>query len=141
MPRSPVPGEAPLVPRYLPNAPIVHNVTLGTLTNEIHVDATIDTRSTICVVPRSIARALGFHSGNRLRKRSVNVVGSQVEMDIHRLEYVKVGSAKVYSVFFGAHNTFPNSRMMLVGLSFMGKFATTTFDFDERRVLFRSRNA
>jgi hypothetical protein len=67
------------------------------------------------------------------------VVGSQVEMDMHRLEYVKVGSAKAYSVLFGAHDTFPNTRMMLVGLTFINKFTTTTLDFDEKRVLFRSR--
>lgn len=66
------------------------------------------------------------------------MVGSYVQMDMHRLEWVRVGSAKAYSVIFGVHDTFPNSRDMLVGLTFMGKFRSVTFDFDEGRVLFRS---
>ena len=137
MPRSPVPGGAPLEPRYLPNATVVRNVTLGTLTNEIHVDAMIDTGSTFCVVPTIFARALGFNPTNRLHRRPVYVVGRQVQMDMHRLEYVKVGSAKAYGVIFGAHDTFPGSRKMLVGLTFIRQFNTFTFDFDQERVLFR----
>jgi predicted aspartyl protease len=89
--RSPVPGEAPLVPRFLAQgATIVHNITLATMTSEMHVDAMIDTGASICVVPPSIARALGFESHNRLRQRRVNVVGGQVKMDMHRLQYMKV---------------------------------------------------
>ena len=61
-------------------------------------------------------------------------------MDMHRLEYVKLGTAKAYSVVFGAHDTFPGTRNMLVGLTFIRQFRTT-FDFDEKRVLFRSRNS
>ena len=72
---------------------IVNNITLATITSEIHVDALIDTGASICVVPPSIARALGFEPSDRLRQRRVNVVGGQVQMDIHRLEYMKVGSA------------------------------------------------
>jgi predicted aspartyl protease len=140
--RSPVPGEAPFALRYLPNGTIVHNVTLGTMTDEMHVDAMIDTGATLCVVPRNIARALGFTSGNRLRQQLVDAVGGQVQMDIHRLEYVRVGSAKAYSVLFGVYNTFPSSRltsrMTLVGLTFIRQFRTT-FDFEENRVLFRAR--
>jgi predicted aspartyl protease len=71
---------------------IVRNITLATMTNEIHVDALIDTGATMCVVPPSIASALGFGSHNR--QRDVNVVGDQVKMDMHRLDYMKVGSAK-----------------------------------------------
>ena len=141
MPRSPVTGEAPLEPRYLPNATVVRNVTLGTLTNEIHVDAMIDTGSTFCVVPPIFARALRFDHANRLHRRPVNVVGSQVQMDMHRLEYVKVGSAKAYGVIFGVHNAFPDSRVMLVGLTLIRQFNTLTFDFGENRVLFRSRDS
>jgi len=125
-----------LDPAALPILPMVRNVTLGTLTGEIHLDAVIDTGSTYCVVPPSIARALGFDFSNRLWRRAVGVVGNLVEMDMHHLEYVTVGSAKVYSVLFGVHNTFPRSRDMLVGLTFMSNFRTT-FDFDEKRVLFR----
>jgi len=61
-------------------------------------------------------------------------------MDLHRLEYLRVGSAKAYSVMFAVHNTVPRARYMLVGLSFIRKF-TTTVDFDDNRVLFRSRAA
>ncbi len=58
-------------------------------------------------------------------------------MDMHRLEYVKVGSARAYSVTFGVHEAFPKSRIVLVGLTFIRQFRTT-FDFDENRVLFRT---
>jgi predicted aspartyl protease len=126
-----------LAARHWPSGTVVYNVTLATMTNEIHVDAMVDTGSTMCVIPQSIARWLGLHSGNRLRKRVVNVVGGQVEMDLHGLYSVQVGSAKAYNVLVGVHNTFPGTRMMLVGLTFMGKFTTTTFDFSEKRVLFR----
>jgi predicted aspartyl protease len=137
--RSPVPGEAALVPRWLPSATIVHNVILATLTRQIHVDAMIDTGASLCVIPVSFARALGFRPENRLRQRVVNVVGGQVQMDIHRLEYVKVGSAKAHSVTFGAFDTFPNSRMPLIGHTFMAKFTTITFDLAGKRVVFRRR--
>jgi hypothetical protein len=39
---------------------VVQNVTLGTLTDEIHLDAVIDTGSTLCVVPPIFARQLGL---------------------------------------------------------------------------------
>lgn len=120
------------------NIVMVRNVTLGTLTGEVHLDAVIDTGATYCVVPPSIARVLGFDSSNRLWRRTIDVVGGHVEMDMHRLEYVQVGSAKAYSVMFGSHDIFPRSRNMLVGLSFIKEFRTT-FDFHDNRVLFRSR--
>jgi hypothetical protein len=37
---------------------VVQNITLGTLTDEIHLDAVIDTGSTLCVVPPIFARQL-----------------------------------------------------------------------------------
>lgn len=117
---------------------LVRNVTLGTPTTEQHLDALIDTGATYCIVPPSIARVLGFNSGNRIGTEKTNIVGSQVEMDVHRLEYVRVGSAKAWSVMFAVYNAVPRTRYMLVGLSFIGKFRTT-FDFDEERVVFRSR--
>jgi predicted aspartyl protease len=136
--RSPIPGEAPLAPRFLAQgATIVHNITLATMTSEIHVDAMIDTGASICVVPPSIARALGFEPHNRLWQRPVNVVGDQVKMDMHRLQYMKVGSAKAYGVSFGVYSTFPGSLMPLVGLTFMDKFTAITFDLAGKRVVFR----
>ena len=137
MRRSPVPGEAPLAARYLPSGTVVHNITLATMTSEIHVDALIDTGASICVVPPPIAHALGFGPHNRLRRRRVNVVGGQAWMDVHRLEYVKVGSAKAYGLLFGAYEAFPDPRMTLVGHTFMERFKTVTFDLAKKRVVFR----
>jgi predicted aspartyl protease len=119
---------------------VVQNVTLGTLTDEIHLDAVIDTGSTLCVVPPIFARQLGFNSSNRLEGGLVRVIGGgTVQMDKHRLERVRVGSAMAYDVEIGVQNTFAGSRQMLVGLTFIKQFRTT-FDFDEGRVLFRARN-
>lgn len=138
MPRSPVPGEAPLDPAAVSKIALVRNVTFGTLTTEQHLDAMIDTGATHCIVPPSIARALGFHSSDRIGTEPTSTVGGQVLMDLHRIEYLRVGSAKAYRVVFAVHNTIPGTRWMIVGLSFIRKF-TTTVDFDENRVLFRSR--
>jgi predicted aspartyl protease len=127
-----------LVPRYLPSGgTIVNNITLATMTSEIHVDALIDTGASICVVPPNIARALRFEPDNRLRQKRVNVVGGQVKMDVHRLEYMKVGSAKAYNVPFGVYSTFSEPRITLVGLTFMEKFTTITFDHALLREVFR----
>jgi predicted aspartyl protease len=117
---------------------MVRNVALGTLTTEHHLDGLMDTGATHCIVPPSAARALGFNSGNRIRTETTTVVGSQVEMDVHRLHYLRVGSAKAWSVTIAVYNAVPGARYILVGLSFMRQFRTT-FDFDERRVLFRAR--
>ena len=136
---SPGTGEAPLVSRVRTMA-VVQNVTLGTLTDEIHLDAVIDTGSTLCVVPPIFARQLGFNSSNRLEGGLVRVIGGgTVQMDKHRLERVRVGSAMAYDVEIGVQNTFAGSRQMLVGLTFIKQFRTT-FDFDEGRVLFRARS-
>jgi predicted aspartyl protease len=118
---------------------VVENVTLATLSDEVHLDAVIDTGATVCVVPPIFARALGFDSSNRLGGGPVQVIGGgSAEMDIHRLEWVKVGSAKAYDVEIGVANTFAGSLRMLVGLTFIKQFRTT-LDFDGRRVIFRSR--
>ena len=119
---------------------MVRNVTLGTLTTEQHLDALIDTGATFCIIPPSTARVFRFNSGNRIRTETIYVVGGQVEMDVHQLEYLKVGSARAWSVMVAVYNAVPRTRFMLVGLSFISKFRTT-FDFDEKRVLFRSRNS
>jgi predicted aspartyl protease len=123
------------------NLAVVQNVALSTLTDEVHLDAVIDTGSTLCVVPPVFARRLGFDSSNRLEAGPVAVIGGgYVQMDVHMLEWVKVGSAKAYSVRFGVQNTFagPGARKMLVGLTFI-KHRRTTFDFGGGHALFRSR--
>ncbi len=62
-------------------------------------------------------------------------------MDVHKLEWVRVGSAKAYDVRMGVQNTFagPGARKMLVGLTFTRQFRTIS-DFDGSRVLFRARS-
>lgn len=77
---------------------MIRNVALGILSGEHRADAMLDTRATYCVVPPSVARLLEFNSGNRLGTRPVNVMGGQVMMDLHRLEYLKVGTALAYRV-------------------------------------------
>jgi predicted aspartyl protease len=120
---------------------VVENVALSTLTDQVHLDAVIDTGSTMCVVPPIFADTLGFDSSNRLEEGPVGVIGGgYVRMDVHRLEWVRVGSAKAYNVKFGVQKTLPESRMMLVGLTFIKQFRTI-FDFDGGRVVFRSRRA
>ena len=61
-------------------------------------------------------------------------------MDIHRLEWVRVGSAKAFDVRIGVAETVAGSLRMLVGLSFIKQFRTI-FDFEGHRVLFRSRTS
>jgi predicted aspartyl protease len=93
MPRSPVPGEAAINPRVARMA-IVQNVALGSVSDEVHLDAVIDTGATMCIVPPIFARQLGFDSSNRLRGGPIRVIGgSIVQIDEHRLEWVRVGSA------------------------------------------------
>ena len=50
-------------------------------------------------------------------------------MDMHWLEFLKVGSAKAYRLKTGVYNTVPGARFIIVGLSFMKQFRTT-FNFD-----------
>ncbi len=136
---APVPGEAEIDRGPTArNVVLLRNVRLGTITNERRVDALLDTGATYCVVPSSIALSLGFNEGNRLGKQMMNVVGGRVEMDLHKLEYVRTGTAQVYRVSFCVGNLGPAFRFMLLGLSFVEHF-TTTLDFDRKRVLFRRR--
>jgi hypothetical protein len=53
------------------------------------------------VSSRPVPRALGFDSSNRIDCRRVNVVGGKAWMDMHWLEYLRVGTAKAYRVMFG----------------------------------------
>lgn len=136
---APVPGEAEIDRSPTArNVVLLRNVRLGTVEGERRVDALLDTGATYCVVPASVASALGFDEGNRLGKQALNVVGGRVEMDLHKLEYVRVGTAQVYRVSFCVGDLGPAFRFMLLGLSFVEHF-TTTLDFDRRRVLFRPR--
>ena len=102
------------------------------------MDALLDTGATYCVVPASVAFSLGFNEENRLGKQTVNVVGGRLDMDLHKPDYVRAGTAQVYRVSFCVGDLGPASRFMLLGLSFVEHF-TTTLDFDRWRVLFRGR--
>jgi predicted aspartyl protease len=118
---------------------VVQNVALGILSDEVHVDAVIDTGATLCIVPPIFARQLGFDSSNRLRGGPIRVIGgSTVQINEHRLEWVRVGSAMAYDVEIGVCTTFAGSRNMLLGLNFIKQFRII-LDFDAGRVLFRSR--
>lgn len=141
--KRPVPGEAPLDPRSKArSAVLVSNITLGSLTGELHADAMLDTGAALCIVPPSFARSLGFHSGNRHGVKVFDVVGGgQVSMDLHRLSYLRVGTSEAYNVPFAVALPGPKWRIVLLGLSFVEKFGTTTVDLDEERVVFRSKKA
>lgn len=118
---------------------MVQNVALGTLSDEIHVDAVVDTGATVCILPRAFARQLGFNPGNRLGGGPIRVIGGgTVQIDEHRLESVRVGSATAYGVEIGVCTTFAGSRYMLLGINFLKKFATTTVDFERRVVRMRT---
>ncbi len=135
---DPAPGEALIETRAGSNV-LIRKVTLGVMHGEQKLDAILDTGATLCVVPPVVASLLGFNTSNRLKQWKVNVVGGHVRMDIHRLEYVQVGTAMVYGVTFGVANA-GHSRFMLLGLPFIQQY-NTTVDFDRARVLFRSRKA
>ena len=134
---APVPGEAKLEPGRRTLA-VVQNVTLGVMTGEQRIDAVYDTGATYCVVPRRTARRLGFTEENRLRSVSTSVVGGDERMDLHTMEFVKAGTAMAYRVdFLVGEIKHLNRPVMLLGLSFMRNFTTTTLDLEGGRVLFR----
>jgi predicted aspartyl protease len=100
----------------------------------------LDTGASICIVPPSLAAALGLSSNNRITTRGFDVVGGKrVTMDVHRMKQVRVGSAEARNVPVAVAGVGLASRYVLLGLSFIGRFDSTTVDFDGGRVLFRSR--
>lgn len=120
---------------------MIRNVALGVMNGEHHVDALLDTGATFSVIPSPVARILGFNKGNRLGTEWVDVVGSRKQMDRHRLEYVRVGSARVSRVIFIVGDLGASRRpIMLLGLTFLRSF-NITLDLDRNVVLFRARAA
>ncbi len=87
-----------------------------------------------------VANLLGFHEGNRLGVQKYNVVGGGTrKSDQHRLEHMRVGTAKAHRISFIVEDFGPEFRFfILLGLSFIRKFATTTVNLDANWVLFRS---
>ena len=118
---------------------LVRKVALGVMGGEQYVDALVDTGSTYCVVPRRMARLLGFNKDNRLGTTRVSVVGGWRRMDRHRLERIRVGTARVHSVPILVDQMGAGFEpIMLLGLAFLQRF-NVTIDFDRNEILFPSR--
>jgi predicted aspartyl protease len=73
---SPIPGKISIDPAAESESVLlVRKIALGVMGGEQYVDALVDTGSTYCIVPRRMARLLGFDKDNRLGTRRVSVVG------------------------------------------------------------------
>ena len=100
----------------------------------------LDTGAAVCIVPPSVGAALGCNSGNNsIGTQNFHVVGGAlVPMNVHRLQSMRVGTAEAYNVLIAVGNPGPALRLVLLGLSFMGRFGTITVDLKGNRVLFRA---
>jgi predicted aspartyl protease len=143
--RPPVPGEAPIDPKLkwrggVGGGVVLRNVSLASLTAQVHADAMLDTGAAVCIVPPGLAAALGYNDGNRIAVQNFQVVGGGlVPMNLHRLQSLRVGTAEAYNVLIAAAHPGPAVRFVLLGMSFMERFSTTTVDLDGGRVLFRAK--
>jgi clan AA aspartic protease (TIGR02281 family) len=137
---SPIPGKVGIDPSAAAESVLlVRKVALGVIGGEQYVDALVDTGSTYCVVPRRMASLLGFNKGNRLGTTRVSVVGGWRTMDRHRLERIRVGTARVHGVSILVDQMGAGySPVMLLGLAFLQRF-NITIDFDRNQILFRAR--
>jgi predicted aspartyl protease len=119
---------------------MIRNIAVGTGTKQLHLDAILDTGATDCVVSPYVAKLLGFHKGNRLGVQRTHVVGGgQILLNRHRLEYVRVGTAKAYNVRLLVAELSPTYKFaLLIGLSFIKQFTSTTVNFDTSTAFFRS---
>ena len=133
-----VPGEARFTPSKRTLA-VLENVALGVMSGEQRIDAIYDPGAVYCIIPRRTASRLGFNERNRRGRVPTDVVGGHEEyMDRHAMEYVRVGTAMDSHVpFLIGEINYQRKSMMLLGLSFMEEFDTTTLDFAGRSVLFR----
>ena len=119
---------------------VVRNVALVSLTARVHADAMLDTGAAVCIVPPSVAAALGLKSGNKIGQRAFDVVGGdRVSMDMHCLQSLRVGSAEAYNILIAVAKPGPALRFALLGMSFMERFGTTTVDLNGDRVVFRAK--
>ena len=137
---SPIPGKVGIDPNAAAESVLlVRKVALGVIGGEQYVDALVDTGSTYCIVPRRMARLLGFDKSNRLGTRWVSVVGGWRTMDRHRLERIRVGTARVHGVPILVDEMGAGfNPVMLLGLAFLQRF-NVTVDFDRNEILFRAR--
>lgn len=137
---SPIPGRVSVDPKAAAKEVLlVRKVALGVVGGEQYADALVDTGSTYCIVPRRVARLLGFNKDNRLGTTRVSVVGGWRRMDRHRVERIRVGTARVHSVPILVDEMGAGfNPVMLLGLAFLQRF-NITVDFDRNEVLFRSR--
>jgi hypothetical protein len=138
MPTASIPGEAAFI-RAARGLVVIRNVRLGLQDRETRVDALLDTGSVYCVIPEFIARQLSLRPSERLGAERVRgVLGYSATMDRHRLEYVRVGTAQAHGVNILVGEAVLG--LLLLGMSFIGKF-NTTLDRDEERVVFSPRIA
>jgi predicted aspartyl protease len=129
---SPIPGKVGIDPAATAeSALLVRKVALGVMGGEQYADALVDTGSTYCIVPRRMARLLGFNKGNRLGTKRVSVVGGYRTMDRHLVERIRV---PILVDQMGAGF----EPAMLLGLAFLQK-CNVTIDFDRNEILFRTR--
>ena len=139
---SPIPGRVVIDSAAAAKSVVlVRKVALGVMGGEQYVDALVDTGSTYCVVPRRMARLLGFNKDNRLGTEQVSVVGGWRRMDRHRLERIRVGTARVHGVPILVDQMGAGfNPVMLLGLAFLQRF-NVTIDFDRNEILFRTRKS
>ncbi len=141
---SPIPGKVGIDPAAAADSDpivLVRKVALGVMGGEQYVDALVDTGSTYCVVTRRMASLLGFNKDNRLGTKRVSVVGGWRTMDRHRLQRIRVGTARVHSVPILVDQMGAGfSSAMLLGLAFLQRF-NVTIDFDRNEILFRTRKS
>lgn len=116
---------------------VIRDVRLAAGDRVAPADALLDTGATYCVIPEEVADRLNFQPGERLGvERVQGVLGRAATMERYRLEYMRVGTAQVYGVDILVGEAVLG--LMLLGMSFIGKF-TTTLDLDAARVIFRPR--
>lgn len=136
MPPAPIPGEARIA-RVVRRLAVIRDVRLAAGDQQAPADALLDTGATYCVVLEEVADRLNFQPGERLGvERVQGVLGRVATMQRYRLENMRAGTAQVYGVDILVGEAVLG--LMLLGMSFIGKF-TTTLDLDAGRVIFRPR--
>jgi|GEM_PF-6328008 predicted aspartyl protease len=136
MARSPIPGEAHIA-RAARNLIVIQNIELGFRGKTARADALLDTGATYCVIPDFVAEQLDLRESDKVGTEVVQaILGRRSTMDRHRIDRMRAGTAQAHDVDILVGEAVLG--LMLLGMSFIGKF-TTTLDLDEKRVLFRPR--
>lgn len=138
MARSPIPGEARIA-RAARSLIGIRNVELGFGGKTARADALLDTGATYCVIPDFVAEQLDLRESERAGTELVQaVLGRRSTMDRFRIDRMRAGTAQAHNVDILVGEAVLG--LMLLGMSFIGKF-TTTLDLDGKRVVFRPRTA